>query len=321
MPFGSFDAVEKQKATPGNPIAEQSTEIMTVRIQVAARTPGILAEFMGSLYQNMSVALSHHAMAFYAPDRPTIDSIARTKKRYDDYFRIFSQEDWVYRQEGDSEGRQGGEEPGEYHFCLSSSGNQRKAIDLSFRCVTPEEAASLEAVDAVWLMADGVCLSEMAAEDHFTQRLRKAIDLLSAREDGVPVCLILSQIENRCILDTAQSSTRTQNELAAIARSIFGSESTRTSLIPVQIYGGLDCVGMDENHCPILRLGKSLQIYRPAYCQIPALHTLRQVTAERGTDFFADVMQGGLLGGIAACFKDALESSSWEPETLRGNQE
>ena len=95
------------------------------------------------------------------------------------------------------------------------------------------------------------------------------------------------------------------------------------AILPVQVYGGLECVGMDEYGLPRLHIGQSgfYQTYIPDNCHIPALYTIQNICERGSSDYFADLEQGGLVRGIHEIYSVKFGSLGWEPEQLRREEE
>lgn len=349
MPFGSFEAERRQprprrprperparekparerpeKEKPERPKAEPPVEehIFTdppskgrdrLNIVLFGRTLSIMQEFLCGMNLNMGEALSGLGLAFYTREAETINDIVGKKKRLEQFCWSFSGEDWLYPEQEDAEQR--------YVFSISPSGGQDKALDLAIHCVTPESAerAAWAGADAVWLLCDGALLHSSA--DGFLYDIRNILDELP--EEGPAACLIVSQCEQlgrfggvggRSELPAAASA-----EITRLCRESFPAGAA-AAILPVQVYGGLECVGMDDLGRPRLHIGLSgfYQTYIPDNCHIPALYTIQSICERSGTDYFADTERGGFVGGIHDIYGVKFGSRGWKPELLSGEGE
>lgn len=174
----------------------------------------------------------------------------------------------------------------------------------------------------MWLLCDGALLH--SSSDGFLYELQAVLDELP--EEGAVACLIVSQCEQlgrfggvggRSELPAAASQ-----ELCRLCRERFSTRA-HVAILPVQVYGGLECVGMDEYGLPRLHIGQSgfYQTYIPDNCHIPALYTIQNICERGSSDYFADSEQGGLVRGIHEIYSVKFGSLGWEPEQLRREEE
>ena len=287
-----------------------------LRIVLLGRSLSIMQEFLCGMNLNMSEALSGLGLAYYTRESATINDLVGKKKRLEQFCWSFSSDDWSYPEHEDAERR--------CVFSLSPSGDQEKALDLDIHCVTPEaaEGADWSGADAVWLLCDGALLH--SSSDGFLYELQAVLDELP--EEGAVACLIVSQCEQlgrfggvggRSELPAAASQ-----ELCRLCRERFSTRA-HVAILPVQVYGGLECVGMDEYGLPRLHIGQSgfYQTYIPDNCHIPALYTIQNICERGSSDYFADSEQGGLVRGIHEIYSVKFGSLGWEPEQLRREEE
>ena len=336
MPFGTF-RVEERAPGPARPAPERkpktspkqpepivrpvaSSTGAVVNILLVSRNLTLAREFLCSMNQNMAQALQNEGLAFYTQELKAISDMTAKKKQLEQFFWTFSQADWSCPEDGSGEDC--------YRFSVSPAGNQGTALDLVFRCVTPKEGnVAPGQADAVWLLTDGLFLEDGGGEDPYTQFLRGILNTLSQGGFDRPVCLILSQIEGLGHFDSAgmkfQLPRKTSEQLARLCRERFleaCGPKLRPALIPVQVYGGLECAGADQKGDPLLRIGQSgfYQSYIPENCQIPGLYTLRAIIAARQQDFFPDNrLSQGIQRHYALRFADA----GWRPQTLGREEE
>lgn len=292
----------------------------TVNILLAGRNLSLLREFLCSMNQNMAQALQEEGLAFYTQELKTISSMTAVKKKLEQFFWTFSQNDWSYPAD------EGGEDF--YRFSISSAGDQSRVLELVFHCVTPGagDLAPGQA-DAVWLLTDGLLLEAGGGEDPFTRFLQGSLHTLAQGGFDRPVCLVLSQIERMGHFDSAgmkfQLPQAAAAQLTRLCQEYFlescGSK-LRPALIPVQVYGGLECAGVDSKGDPLMRMGQSgfYQSYIPENCQIPGLYTLQAITAARQQDFFPD---NKLSQGIQHHYALRFSNAGWRPQALGRKEE
>lgn len=324
MPFGSFlveqrePKTKREKAhhfekTPKHPEVKPP-DSQQLHIVLMGRNLSIIQEFLCSMSQNMSEALHNEGLSFYSRELDSISGLIAQKKRLEQFFWDSQQNDWVYPV--DEEVQRG------YTFSISPSGNQTRALDLVLHCVTPAAGSLPEQADALWVLADGLLLFDTALADSYTQAIRKAL----ASPGPALVCLILSQIEGLGRFDGAGGLSKFPDKvwrtLRALCRERFPAPCGGV-LIPVQIYGGLECTGADEKGDPVLHIGTSgfYQSYIPDNCQIPGLYTIQAIAAARQTDFFPDLPEGGLLSGIRRHYGLKFGTPEWAPDSLRGKED
>lgn len=286
-----------------------------VRVLLFGRNLPLMQEFLCSMNQNMGEALSTQGLAFYTREGETLSDIVGKKKQLEQYCWTFSDRDWTYPADEGADRT--------YTFSISPAGDQSRAVDLSVRCVTPGTDIGWEETraDALWLLCDGGLFFREG--DRYLEELQQVLATLPDRENTgcPPVCLILSQLEH---LDHFRGNgarsalpEETAGRLTALCREAFDS-SAAVALIPVQVYGGMECVGLDEKGDPKLRIGQSsfYQSYLPDNCQIPGLYTLETLcTGERG-DPFSDAPGGSLLRRIYSHYGAKFGNIQWKPDFL-----
>lgn len=330
MPFGSFvverrepraakekpPAPEKPAREEGKRPAPKAPDAQRLHILLMGRNLSIIQEFLCSMSQNMSEALNPEGLSFYARELDSISGLIAQKKRLEQFFWAFRQDGWVYPADEETQRT--------YVFSISPSGSQTKTLDLVLHCVTPAAGALPDRADALWVLADGLLLSDGAEHDPYTQTIRAALS--SPLGAGGPTCLILSQIEGLGRFDGAGGLSRLPDRvwraLLTLCRERLPGPCGG-AMIPVQVYGGMECTGADEKGDPVLHIGTSgfYQSYIPDNCQIPALYTIQAIAAARQTDFFADAPEGGLIHGIRRHYSVKFGTPEWTPEPLRGKED
>lgn len=323
MPFGSFAVEERAARVSEKPAtgelkrpAPKAPDGRQLHIALVSRNLSIAQEFLCSMSQNMNEALNTEGLSFYARELDSISGLIARKKRLEQFFWTFSQDDWAYPADGEMQRS--------YTFSISPSGSQSRTLDLVIHCVTPADGGLPDRADALWVLSDGLLLSHEAQADPYTQSIREA--LASGGGKGIPTCLILSQIEGTGRFDGTGSLSklpdRAWRALRTLCREYFPAPCDGV-LIPVQVYGGMECTGADEKGDPVLRIGRSgfYQSYIPDNCQIPGLYTIQAAAAARQMDFFADAPEGGLLSGIRRHYSAKFGTPEWTPDSLRDKED
>lgn len=333
MAFGSFRVEErdvrpveqktrKEKGAAAKPFSADSSGAGAGRLHILliGRNLPIMQEFLCSMSQNAGEALGGQGFAFYTQELETITCVTTFKKKLEQYCWSFTEADWIYPPDQENEDT--------YVFSISPSGTPSKALDLVIHCITPnsEKKVHWEQTDAIWLLSDGALFYH--SEDPFLCDLQDILAQLPQQlgETQKPVCLIQTQIEQVAHFDgvgTRSDLPRKQAEqIYALCRAQFAAE-VPVALIPVQVYGGMECIGMDEKHAPVLHLGRSgfYQFYSPDHCQMPGLYTIQAICANRQTDYFADLPEGSLMQGIYKHYSSKLGTPQWQPEWLCSKEE
>lgn len=346
MPFGLLLAERKQPRThtkkehsPREPkvkeikqdrvekppiITEPSVDGIKFHILLIGRNLSVIQEFLCAMNLNMGESLSGEGLSYYTREAESVSDIVAKKKQLEQFFWSFSQEDWVCGEDEVHEKT--------YVFTISPSGNQSKAVDLVMHCVTPQSQTrfSWEKTDAVWLMTDGLLLDDGRDCDPY---LRFAQDTLSNiphsgdEELKKPICLVVSQMEALGHFQT--NGTRSQlpdsvhEQLKGICQAFFTPvlhKGVNVSMIPVQVYGGMEYVCVDAKGDPVQHLGQNgfYQSYLPDNCQIPGLYTLQRLAAIRDMDFFVEQGDGGVVQKIRRIYAGKYGDARWEPVLLQG---
>lgn len=327
MPFGSFPAKERQarpavikekkdKPIPPQPELKPAVVKSTqLNILLVGRSTGLIREFLCSMNQNMSQALHEQGLTYYTRELDTISSMVSTKKKLEQFFWSFSDNDWTYAPEDFQE------KP--YTFSISPSGNQKSALDLVFTCAVPGQEVKLpkEKTNACWVLADALLLDSTDGYDPFASFAAEAME----RCAGKPICLILSQIEKWGHFDQVNDVTVFPKAVSRrlVERCAARFSGTQAAVIPVQIYGGMEYVGTDDAGQPRLHICKDgfYQSYIPENCQIPGMYTLLALSASAEVDFLADAEGNGLRSQIRKHLSQRFGNAGWRPELLDGEEE
>lgn len=345
MPFGSFFAETKEpravikkerpvkerkekipKPEPISPqpmIDEPSVDSIKLHIMLIGRNLSVLQEFLCSMNENMSATLHAEGLSYYTRELDAISDIVTKKKRLEQFFWTFSQNDWECAEDGVYEKT--------YTFTISPSGNQTKAIDLVMHCITPrsETRSSWDKTDAVWLVTDGLLLDEDRDCDpylRFVQDTLEHIPQQRTKDSPKPICLILSQIERLGHYQTngtkVQLPDSMNDQLRKLCDECFASvlrDTMNVAIFPVQTYGGMEYVTVDSKGDPVQRLSQNgfYQSYIPEGCQFPGLYTLQCIADSRGMNFFADEQDGGLVQKVRHICGIKLGDANWKPMRLQ----
>lgn len=325
MPFGSFIArskapivKDKPKPKPIQPLPPLAipntsiTEIDHVDIGVTARSMSVILDFLCSMYQNTTEALHREGLAFSTQELNAITDVVSGKKRLEQHFWEGSKQ-WLCKNDSTAERS--------YTFCVNPSANQRSVLTVTLHCTAaPSLPAGWESMQALWLLTDGVMLSKDGEKDAYYDFLRGTLNRSGCRKS-----LILTQIEAAGHYSTAGGrlripSNERQHILSACARACAGTGDPSVNVFPVQVYGGLEFSGMDEQYAIILTTGKNgyYQSYIPQFCHIPLLATLRQISAQLETPLMTIGTESVLIQAINAHFDHTFRNESWKPDTLGG---
>ena len=294
-----------------------------IRIVLGGRNLSLIREFLCSMNQNLGDVLQEVGLSVYTRELQTITDITAQKKKLEQFFWNFSQEDWLCPADEQAQVN--------YSYCIGVAGNQRTVLEFQFHCVTPRAGFSPGQVpaDAVWLLTDGALMGDAAQADSYIQWARSILSQLSGGGEGQPqpvICLLPAQLEALGHFDGPGQQSKLPDALmqqvAERCRACF-STSADAALVPVQIYGGMEYTGVDEKGDPVLHIGQSgfYQSYIPDNCHIPALYTIQRVAAVRPLNLFAETFPGGLLESIRQHYSRKFASAGWTPETLRGRNE
>ena len=331
MPFGSFYAENtikkpvqpaKEKAGRKAPQAPAKAEPVVrweYNVTLICRTQQHAREFLCSMNENMNQVASRHGLSFYIPDHNTMRTISGERQKINSFFRSFSEEDWTYTADER-------EAAGRYVFEIAPAGVQKKAIRINIQAVSGAQTAAPKGYDTLWILADASSLlPERAQEDPYTQNLQSILGGLPQWEENAPrpVCLILTQFEA-----TGEESGIMRYRAADVMvsrgwRSVFtgaAGDGTMPAVMAAQIFGGLRFERSGEDFLPVLKMSANIKKYRPSGCHIPMLYALQNSAFTKGSDFFADSMDGGLFSAILGCYEDQFSNPSWKPEILAGGE-
>ncbi len=309
--------VEEKPAVPA-PKWNPATGGMTVSVVLVGRTREILREYICSMKQNMDETLSGGGLSFYTKDYRTITEMVDVKKRLESFFWAAQDAKWTCAGEEDVE-----TEAGSYSFCISPAGKQQVAITLEFTCV-PQAALSagvLQGADHVWILSD---VPGMEAQDGYMAAVKSSVSGLTSGENGPKVAYLLSHLEHR----THYRGVGADSSMPDAARrklygmwkenftGITGTTAKNTWLYLVQIYGGLQYVGCDEQGHLQLQVGQDgyYQKYLPAGCHLPIYYALESAKKAGG---FLDTADGNVMWtAIQKSFAAYLTNMHWKPASV-----
>ena len=332
MPFGTFFVIPKN-APPKPAPAHRPAPAMVdheperqpspagterAKILIIGRNMALIRDLLCSMERNMAEALQAEGLSLYTWDHDTMTDMIRRKKQLEMFF-------WENRQQrvcpavGDKEAT--------YHFCVSYAGNQRQVLELTFRCVAGNTTAAADGADAVWLLADGNLYAD--GDDAYSQELPAALNRL-AQPGGVPVCLILSQIEGLAHFpvtgpDTNLSSAAKKRIMEPVQNAMSGAvgENASAAVLPVQLYGGLEFDTLDSQGNLVLRRCQSgyFQSYLPQRCHTPLMYSLTAISRKRGTPLLLAPSGMTLEKALVHHCAVKLGGADWVPETLGGDSQ
>ncbi len=345
MPFGSFNAQKKEqkikpeknrekklrdisrpqkdktKTKPQKQLKEEKpqyhdyvSDSTKLHIIFFGRNLWSMQDFLCSVNENMSKSLHKEGLTYFAAENDDIRDIVDRKTKLENFFWEFSRLPW-----------NGDEESGlfrDYRFSISASGDQEKTLDLIFHCCVYGETApfALAQADAVWFLADGPVLDEKIGYDPWRTYIKDTLSNDSL--NGKIVCILMSQIENRGHFNRIGEQTELKKEvsekLIQRVREIFTVGSVQAAVIPVQVYGGLQYMGTDDNCEPELYLshGGFIQSYVPENCEVPNLYTVQQIIKKRRQDSLAGSFYDKINKAISQHFKQRSGVVDWSPDMV-----
>ncbi len=340
MPLGSFMAQSRDpRPKKDKPIREKKEELpvqipheepeyvarirdkdsWNIRILVLGRNASSACDFLCSVSENMTKAMHQAGLTYYTTEANTIKNITETKIRLERHFWSFNSEPWQFCTSEESGNT--------FTFCISPSGNQTKAITLEFVCFSCESDGEppYSQADAVWFLADAPSIdSELVYDKHRAFIQQELSRCLSGSADGTkPVCLLLSQIEKyghfKSFGEQSVLDTNVRSELLKRCREYFSfAKGSEVAVIPLQVYGGLEYVGINGNGEPLLTLSRSgyYQSYIPENCQIPCFYTVDRITAAQNIDIFEALPCGGIKRVISRHYAEKTGKNDWHPDML-----
>lgn len=331
MPIGSFIARHKApvlKSKPEPVVHEPApinlpsmdipattiTEIDHVDIGIVARNMSVIQDFLCSMYQNTTEALHREGLAFSTQELGTITEVVGGKKRLEQYFWEGSKQ-WICSGDNTSEKR--------YTFCVSPSGNQTSVLSITLHCAAaPSLPAGWEGMQALWLLTDGKLFAQDARQDAYYDFLRGTLS-----RGGCKKSLILTQIE--CLGHYSSAGGRLRipdKERSPILQACAGvfsdacPEGDSVNVFPVQVYGGLEFSGIDQQNSILLITGQNgyYQSYIPQFCHVPLLTTLREISNRMQIPLMTIGTESVLIRSINAHFDHVFRNETWKPDTLGG---
>lgn len=336
MAFGSFivesgpaevkkqeKAVRKTK-TGKVPELQKKPELLAddkvFSILLVGRSQAAMRDYLCSLNQNMNEVLSGSGLSYYTREYAAITDIVAAKKHLDGYFWTGQETEYVCADPEEEKACVN------YIFSISPSGNQQVCLDFNFCCMTPQEAESAGAAsaDAVWILAEEPSIEE---EDTYAKALGRFLGLLqnkgtSAPDAGNGVFILLSQFEHRVHFKGNETENflneGARKKLYDSCRQAFGGirSASAAMLFLLQIYGGLQYVGRNEQGAPVLSVSRNgfYQKYLPAGCHLPLLYLLE---ASVPKDAFWQGREGEeVWAKLQKSFAAYRTGDSWKPQPL-----
>lgn len=332
MAFGSLKAnirkarPVKEKTSSNVPVVPENAPVpethpgkTRLTILLLGRAPAVMREFLCSMNENINEFLHPLGFAFYTQDLQTVSDIIEQKKKLEQFFWNFSKSDWPYGEESKPEQT--------YVFNISPSGVQQNAIELEIRCLTPESVRQTNRLDAdaVWLLCDGALALE--TDDPFLDFIQDALNVIPTQAaKNLPVCLILSQIEGVGHFtgrgELSKLPDDAEEKLNRLCRRYFSCDMP-VAVLPAQVYGGMECVGLDERHMPRLHICQNgfYQSYVPDNCHIPVLRTLQSLCADNDKPVWTDAARSALMQGVRSHYGKKFGNPDWKPVLLNGEEE
>ena len=306
-------------------------------VLLIGRDQRLILDFLCSMNINMNDIAGAAGLAFYTEDHETMFLIIETKKQLEEIF---------YAQGGETDRKEMEEEtePRKYFFDISFAGKQSRCVELEFTCVTPEALRggnlSPAGFDTVWVLAEEPCMEQGGADGDLAAWLaswRNRTRSGEAAEYGgngkqkgknaaaQSVFFLACQFEHlerfRVRQDEIGLSMKTKRHVSENIKNAYGyaAEDTGWKIMPVQIYGGLEYGGTDENGRLRLEMSRNgfYRRYVPVGCHMPVAYTLSE-HMRRGDAEFLSGDEGNLLWTRLQntfrpfCENDALQAESME---------
>ena len=275
-----------------------------MQIALIARNLKLAQEYLCAMKENMTKA-QNEGIVLFSTENSTVADMTAAKNNLDrGFFNRVAQ--WRYPADP-----QGGKT---YTFRLSPSAKETTRIELVFQCGTPG-TADLSSAAAVWVLLDGHIYEQ--TPDSYEQAV---CGLLSNMGDK-PVYLLMTHVEKlgcfRESLGRLSYAAPLYQKLMDLSAGLVGSMQKRITVLPVQIYGGMEYVGMDENAQPLLILNASGS-YKSVGCELPLLYTVAEVCRLRGVNYFENAVSGGYLLAYRKYTQKLYEGKVTQPEQIGG---
>lgn len=328
MPFGVFKTtsympVKEKQLKPKQhknydsykPSIVSDSQVTEIHIMLVGRTVGILSDFLCSFKENMTSALHGEGFTFFTIDAFLSLMDIETKKRIEGFFGTYKKDATYVSNVEDLSGC--------YPYSICPSGKQEKLLNLVFHCCNYQSSTSFtdNSINAVWFLADEISIDSSISFDPYRDYMKSAVcnaTQCSDTQASKPVCVLLSQIEKFTHFDNRGNRTyippEAEKKLYRKYITSFGNSlPENVSVIPVQIYGGLEYKETDDQGRQHLGRGSTgyYQSYIPENCQIPAFYTLNSIIESSGVDYFVEL--GGLRNVIRGHLTKSKGSSSWMP--------
>lgn len=272
----------------------------------------LICNYLCSMNINMNEIVGREGLAFYTEDHRTISRMVAAKKELDGiFYRRGQLQDEL--EERELEGEQ------TYSFRISVAGKQSKCLELIFTCLMGESLeqgwAPERNFDSVWILTEEPCLRD--GRDDF---LYECLEKLRNAGRETPVLFLVSQFEYlerfRVLEQEVSLSYQTQERLAEYIRNLWretaGEREEGCEMLQVQIYGGLEFTGWDEQGRLRLEVSKSgfYQRYIPVGCQMPVIYTVNACTEGEGADFLQTGEGNDLMVKLSQIFHPCCESEA-----------
>lgn len=356
MSIGSFISTQRQSKKSTAPTPKKKPDqgsigafvppstlgasaVTEIRILLVGRDRGAIGDFLCSLNENASVAFNALGMSYFTRDAASSSAVIETKKQLERFFWDFKAD---VRYLPPEQALSAPADPfahvdpfapvteeQSHTFALCPSGNQKNVLSLTFNCLEYGAQLPMEQIhaDALWILADGGIMIEEEATDSgvgYVAGLLSSIPPASEQSPALPVCLLMTSLENKGHYDNGRLSERIAKAFYKKANDLFaGRAAVPVALFPLQVYGGLQYFGKDEKNQPILKSVPTgyYQSYIPEGCHLPLIYTLDKTVEARGTDFFTEGGLEGLKKSLRRYYASVLGSKNWTPDLLSDAKE
>lgn len=296
-----------REAPPEQPKIGAYQDVAGDRMQIAviARNTKLAQEFLCAVKDNMTKVQSE-GLVLFSTENSTISDITAAKNRLDrGFFNRVVQ--WRYPADAQT-GKN-------YVFRMSPSAKETTRIELVFQCGTPG-ALNISGAAAIWVLLDG------HATEQNPDAYEQAVCDLLRNTDGKPVYLLMAHVESlscfREVLGRFNYPVTAYQKLLDISTGLMGDLKQKATVLPVQIYGGMEYAGMDEDGQPVLMLNTSGS-YKCVGCELPLLYTVAQLCQLRNKNYFESSISGGYLLAYRRYIQKLYEGKVCQPEQIGGD--
>ena len=286
-------------------------------VLLLGRSQRAICNFLCSMNVNMNEMAGEQGLAFYTEDHQTMSRMIAAKKELDG---IFYNRQGV-REELEERDLKG---PQKYDFRISLAGRQSRCLEISFICVAEadlrEHPAAGQKSDALWILEEEPYLEQKRGMEGLS-------GLLGGQE---PVLFLVSQFEHmerfRVLGQEITLSYGTKEKLTESAVDLWqysADDKTRSCMmLPVQIYGGLEFTGWDDQRRIRLEVSKSgfYQRYIPVGCQMPLIYTVQACIGRQQAEFFHSDDGNELITRLIQIFHPYCESDALKAEQIGGTE-